>query len=82
MSPRPTTPTFDEWFAGYQRKSPAPMQRANAMKLWNALLDAALEEIVIARDQFVLDREYESAGIARDAEQLIRGMTAPDGRPD
>ena len=71
---------FDEWFAGYQRKSPAPMQRADAMKLWNALLDIAVEEIAMAKDQFVADREYESAGIARDVEQLIAAMKATGRR--
>jgi hypothetical protein len=76
----PDLHVFDQWFERYKRGSPSPMSREDALSVWNALLDTAVEEVGIAKDQFVFDRKYEAAAIARDVQQLIMEMKVDEGR--
>ena len=67
-------PSYDELYAAKYKK-PVPVEtRATEVRIWNELLDKAIEEVAIAKDEFVLAQEYESAVVARDLAETLREM--------
>ena len=57
---------FDEW-VGRTYPGPQPAgTRETALTAWNAAVHKACDRLSVAKDQFVYDRQYESAVVVRD----------------
>ena len=52
-----------------------------AIEVWNKLLDDAIDNAIRAKDQFIEEKRYEHAAIARDMAQYFKAMKATKDAP-
>jgi hypothetical protein len=66
----------DECFALSMPKARTREEHEAAIGIWNKLLDDAIENADRARDQFLQEKRYEHALIARDMAKYFKAMKA------
>lgn len=52
-----------------------------AIEVWNKLLDDAIDNAIRAKDQFIQEKRYEHAAIARDMAEYFKAMKATKEAP-
>ena len=73
-------PNYDEMYLA-KYKTPVPASQREALEqLWDALLNDAIEQISIAKDELVHAGRYEHAAVARDLADVLREMRSAEPR--
>ena len=81
MSLRSLEKAADECFVLSMPKSRTREEHEAAVEVWNKLLDDAIAHADRARDQFLDERRYEHALIARDMSKYFTAMKATKDAP-
>ncbi len=71
----------DECFVQSMPKVRTREEHEAAIKVWNQLLDQAIAGAIRTRDQYVEEKEYDHAAIARDMADYFRTMKATKDAP-
>jgi hypothetical protein len=71
----------DDCFTLSMPKSRTREEHEAAIDVWNKLLDDAIANAIRARDQYVEEKRYEHACIARDMAEYFKAMKATKDAP-
>ena len=71
----------DECFTLSMPRAKTREEHEAAINVWNKLLDDAIANAIRARDQYVEERRYEHACIARDMAEYFKAMKATKDAP-